>query len=97
MALLSTGVPIPLGVSKSTAQEVLNAVNDMMSIYYISDGKGGTTFEWPKDGTDFPVWKLNLYRNALDKFENVFSAEMSETATYFVPRKGIYNTGCACR
>jgi hypothetical protein len=35
---------------------------------------------------------MSMFRRALETFETVFSAEMGETATYFVPRKGIFYT-----
>jgi hypothetical protein len=90
--LLQDGAPVPLGVSKATAQAVLNALNGLWESFSVDDGEGGKKFEWPKEGVKIPSWKMNVYRHALEKFETVFSAEMSETATYFVPRRGIFYT-----
>lgn len=37
-------------------------------------------------------WSLYGVRHALEVFETVFRAEMRETATYYVPPRGIYST-----
>lgn len=91
-ALLERADPVPVGVCKASAVALYNSLTDLWSSFTVDDGNGGKTFAYPKDDTEFPGWKLNLYRNSLEKFETVFSAEMSETATYFVPRKGIFFT-----
>lgn len=92
LQVVNEGKPIPLGVCRPTAMAVLNAVKDLFDVYFVDDGQGGRKFEMPSETVAFPVWKLSLYRSALDSFETVFSAEMGEAATYFVPRKGIYFT-----
>lgn len=35
---------------------------------------------------------FDLLRGSIERFETIFSEEMRETATYFVPRRGIYST-----
>jgi hypothetical protein len=92
LTLLNEGKPIPLGVCRPNALALYNAVNELFDSFSVDDGEGGKKFDWPKEDTPFPSWRLNVYRNALDTFETVFSAEMGETATYFVPRRGIFNT-----
>jgi hypothetical protein len=90
--LVTKGDPIPLGVSKASAQALLEDLEHCFGNFHIDDGEGGKKFEWPKEGQTLPPWLFLAFRSSLDKFETVFSAEMAEAATYFVPRRGIFYT-----
>ena len=39
-----------------------------------------------------PEWQWGIVVSALERFETIFREELGETATYYVPRKGIYAT-----
>lgn len=61
--------------------------------FQMKDAEGKPSLRFP-DEKDPPVkeWELNWIRSAVGEFETVFAEEMRETATYFVPRRGIYHT-----
>lgn len=90
--LLKKGDPVPLGVSKQAGIALANAVEDLWQAFFVDDGQGGMKFEWPANGKKVQSWHMSSYRTALQTFETVFSAEMTEAATYFIPRKGIFFT-----
>lgn len=90
--LIDNGQPIPLGVSLPQAKALRDAVAYLNGQYMVDDGKGGKKWEWPKEDARFPTWMLGHYRRSLETFETVFGAEMTEAATYFIPRKGIFFT-----
>lgn len=91
---LIAGKPIPLGVSKQAAIELETALSSIHAQYFEttnSDGKIGMKF--PAEGDEpIPQWRWSPIISALARFETVFAAEMAETATYFVPRRGIFST-----
>ncbi|WP_314945930.1 hypothetical protein [Bradyrhizobium cosmicum] len=94
MEELITGQPIPIGISEGKARET---VRRMAALYnekfQVLDADGKPTLRFP-DEKEPPVneWELNWIRLAIKEFETVFAEEMRETATYFVPRRGIYHT-----
>jgi hypothetical protein len=91
---LIKGNPIPIGISLAKAKLVLERIRDLMdSRFQAKDEKGAPTIRFPEDG-DEPIagWSLDWLRTAIAEFETVFAEEMRETATYFVPRRGIYYT-----
>lgn len=86
--------PIPLGVSKSAAQ-ALHTQLDLIERAHFSEKtpNGGHEFALPSaDAAFVEGWRFDMWRRALETFETVFSAEMSETASYYIPRRGIYDT-----
>lgn len=90
--LVTKGDPIPLGVSKASAQTLLSHLNGCFDHFMVDNGEGGRKFQWPSDGDKMPSWLYVSFRFDLERFETIFSAEMTDTATYFVPRRGIFNT-----
>jgi hypothetical protein len=90
--LVTKGDPIPLGVSKASAQGLLTHLENCFSHFMVDDGQGGKKFQWPNDGDKVPGYLYFSFRFDLERFETIFSAEMGDAATYFVPRRGIYNT-----
>ncbi|HVW72671.1 MAG TPA: hypothetical protein VHC39_03450 [Rhizomicrobium sp.] len=88
------GQPVPLGVSRGKAQELLNALTSLIDgIYYEKDEQGNKTFKYPSPGEKMiQSWNWDHLASSLDKFETVFAEEMRDNATYYVPRRGIFNT-----
>jgi hypothetical protein len=94
MQNLTRGDPIPIGISGGKANDVLQRMNDLIERHFQKkDEKGEASIRFPED-TDPPInaWQLHWIRSAISEFETVFAEEMRETATYFVPRRGIYWT-----
>jgi hypothetical protein len=94
MQKLIKGDPIPLGVSLGKAQELLDRIDSLMdSRFRTKNEKGETVFRFPED-SDAPLnsWQVDWIKTSISEFETVFAEEMRETATYFVPRRGIYHT-----
>ncbi|MDP2355494.1 MAG: hypothetical protein Q8M31_05475 [Beijerinckiaceae bacterium] len=94
MNKLLAGDPIPLGVSSGKARELLNRIDSLMALRFSTkNDKGEPMLRFPEDG-DEPVnaWSVDWIKAAIREFETVFAEEMRETATYFVPRRGIYHT-----
>lgn len=92
---LLDGKPIPLGICRGKAAAFQEAMNTLFNEQYMTgkDAAGNPEFKFP-DESAAPVqgWQLNWIKRALADFETVFAEEMKETATYFVPRRGIYWT-----
>ncbi len=94
MEQLLQGKPIPIGISAAKAKLLLEAVDSIVaSRFYVVDAEGKTSLRFP-DASDAPIqgWNWNWLRSTIGDFETVFAEEMRETATYFVPRRGIYWT-----
>jgi hypothetical protein len=94
IANLIEGKPIPLGISRAKASELQTQIQSFMESFFHEDGPDGKrNFKFPKD-TDPPIpgWQWSWLKKALADFETVFAEEMRETASYFVPRRGIYWT-----
>ncbi|HYL34107.1 MAG TPA: hypothetical protein VEU53_13285 [Stellaceae bacterium] len=91
---LLQGKPVPLRTSRAAAEALLNYLKSIShDHFYKVDDKGESVFTFPSDD-DPPIeaWRWNYVRTLLTTFEHVFSAEMAESTTYFVPRRGIYFT-----
>jgi hypothetical protein len=91
---LSVGKPIPLGVSLKQAEALLKSLRGIEEdVFYKTDEDGSKTFRFP-DESDPPIseWKWSGMLKSLERFETVFREELAETATYYVPRKGIFST-----
>ena len=94
MENLIKGQPIPIGISRGKAQAVLERIDSLFdSRFRAKDEKGEASIRFPEDG-DEPIspWQIDWIKTVISEFETVFAEEMRETATYFVPRRGIYNT-----
>ncbi len=89
-------MPIPLGVSQRAAQQLAADIRQILDHhFYVTDESGKRTFKYPEDfPRDEPIasWWWNSFRATLLTFDTVFGAEMAETTTYWVPRRGIYHT-----
>lgn len=94
MNSLIEGRPFPLGISKKSAQAVGNAISELMKEFFTEENeRGEKNIRFPKDGDQLiPSWKVHHICTYLETFETVFSEEMKETATYFVPKRGIFDT-----
>lgn len=94
MQRLVKGEPIPIGVSLAKAQALLERIDSLMaSRFSKTNEKGETIMRFPEEA-DEPInlWSVDWIKTAISEFETVFAEEMRETATYFVPRRGIYHT-----
>jgi hypothetical protein len=91
---LVNGKPIPLGISRAKAVAFRDSLADLFHNRFTEDdGKGGRTVKFPDTNTP-PIqnWELWGIKRHLTEFETVFAEEMKETATYYVPRRGIFWT-----
>ena len=89
------GKPIPLGISRGKAVSFRDALESLWSRTFMTatDANGQPEFKYPEDSApNVQGWELSWIKRALGEFETVFAEEMKETATYFVPRRGIYWT-----
>ncbi|HEV2163084.1 MAG TPA: hypothetical protein VGR52_12745 [Stellaceae bacterium] len=91
---LLKGIPIPVGVCRNAARALSDAITDVIRATFFRKGDDGKMqFHLPADNADaIDEWKWNSIKSAITTFETVFSAEMREVATYFVPRREIYST-----
>jgi hypothetical protein len=78
--------PVPLGVSKASAEALLR---ELVGIFRDHFPEG----TWPDQSSPLiPSWKLSMLKSGIEKFETVFGEEMAGLATYCVPRRGIFDT-----
>lgn len=91
---LLRGVPIPLGVSKAAAVALNAEVSRLFDEHFRSEkGIRTSSLRFPDESdATIPPYYWSIIESSLSKFETVFAAEMAETTTYFVPRRGIFFT-----
>src|SRR6516164_3833184 len=91
---LLAGKPIPIGFSHGKAEAFSAQLRTIMSEYFETQNQQGErVLKFPDEKTvPIPAWRWWRVTRALGEFETVFAEEMKETATYFVPRRGIYFT-----
>ncbi|MBT5413667.1 MAG: hypothetical protein HOH66_06245 [Rhodospirillaceae bacterium] len=54
---------------------------------------GEESFQFPaENAAPIPNWQFDSWRQAVATFETVFSAEMAEATSYYIPKRGIYDT-----
>src|SRR6185437_12383080 len=94
MRALLSGKPIPIGVSTQKARELHNKLDALMDEHFMqTDEKGKRVLRYPDaDAPPIASWRISMLKTNITEFETVFAEEMRETATYFVPRRGIYYT-----
>jgi hypothetical protein len=88
------GQPMPLGVSRTSAQQLKEYIANIIdSKCRVPGPNGELQFKWP-DATEQPIYgySLKYLGSQIETFETVFREEMREAATYFVPMRGIYST-----
>jgi hypothetical protein len=88
---LLKGEPLPLGISKTATRELRDELNSIYETHFTSleDGKRKAAF--PDADKIIDSWEIYGITGKINKFETIFSTEMSESATYFVPSRGIYS------
>jgi HEPN domain len=94
MQRLLGGDPLPLGISSGKARELKDRIDNLMAQRFSTKNeKDETILQFPEDA-DEPIsgWAHDWIKTGIKDFETVFAEEMRETATYFVPRRGIYHT-----
>jgi hypothetical protein len=92
LASLLRGNPTPLGVSRTTAQQLHDQVEQLFDNNFQVDGEDGKkVLKWPDESTTIPAWHWQWMCQALERFETVFQEDMREAAAYVVPKRGIYS------
>ncbi|MBN8973933.1 MAG: HEPN domain-containing protein [Rhizobiales bacterium] len=94
METLIKGDPIPIGISSGKAQTLRERLDNVMKDRFeTTDQKGEKRIRFPEE-SDQPIagYMIDWIKSGITEFETVFAEEMRETATYFVPRRGIYWT-----
>lgn len=87
------GTPFPLGISRTAANEIRTVMQQIWNKHFVViNEKGAPEFHFPAQDTMIPSWEWGNIRTALERFETIFSAELGELTSYFVPRLGIYST-----
>lgn len=89
---LIDGTPIPLGVSKSAAEDLRDAISQLLEQHF-QDEQG--KFKFPigsETETAISGWQWSALRTTLGTFETIFRAEMGDAITYQIPERGIYST-----
>ncbi|MCA1457750.1 HEPN domain-containing protein [Bradyrhizobium sp. BRP22] len=91
---LLVGKPIPVGISAGKVRSALESIDAIFDARFQTKGADGAPVFRMPDPSDEPVvvWQMDWVRRTVAEFETVFAEEMRETATYFVPRRGIYHT-----
>ncbi len=92
---LLTGDPIPVGVSKTRVQAVVDRIKWVMDQYFKRENAQGVKeffYPGPDDETRIPSWVWSSLKTTVKELETVLSDEMREMATYYVPRRGIFWT-----
>jgi hypothetical protein len=90
---LLSGVPFPLGISRSAAQELRSELQSIANTSFATKDKSGRiVIRAPDSSIMVDSWETGSILHLLTKFETIFSTEMGELATYFVPQRGIYST-----
>lgn len=94
IADLLNGKPIPITVSSAKARAVAERISGIMDSHFrAKDDTGVSRIKFPDEkDSPIPSWIWDFLNDAVKEFETVFAEEMRETATYFVPRRGIYYT-----
>jgi hypothetical protein len=88
--LLRSDAPIRIGFAMTAARELAKEVDELYAAHFQDqDGK----FSYPENATTQKVhsWQTSDLRAAVQNFEAVLRAEMGQSATYAVPRRGIYD------
>lgn len=82
---------VDLRYSRPAAQALITEIDNVMSGYFqIKDEDGNTKFNIP-ERSDIPDYMLNFNPN-LRTFETNLAAEFREAPTYYVPKRGAYDT-----
>jgi hypothetical protein len=91
---LLSGDPVPLGISRATAESVKSMTNDLLEEHFAKPGPDGVrVVVFPTtDDPQLPEWHWSSLKYQLNRFETVFGEELATLATYFVPTRGIYST-----
>jgi hypothetical protein len=73
---------------------LFNAVGNLLNQhYFVLDEEGKSQFHFPPpNAAPIEGWWWKHLNQLREKFETIFSAEMTEMTTYWIPRRGIYFT-----
>lgn len=84
---LIEGRHIQLHLTRAPAQRLLDQLEQMFSKYF-----PGGDIPLENEAKQIPVWEFTSLITTATNFETVFSEEMQSAATYFVPRRAIFDT-----
>ena len=87
---LLKGEILPLGISKTATRELRAEIYSIYQRHFtVVDDNGQRKTKYPEEDAKIYEWDTFEIIAAMDKFETLFSTEMSESPTYFVHR-GVY-------
>jgi hypothetical protein len=86
------GSLFPLGISKGAAIELRKELQWIYDNNFVEIRDGRRVSRMPESSATVESWEVAGINRALAKFETIFSTEMGDLATYFVPQRGIYST-----
>lgn len=91
---LLRGDLLPIGVSRPAVEALKTQLESLSAEHFTAENSAGEPeFHMPSDGDPLiPGWRFDTWRSAVKTFETVFSAEMAEATTYYIPKRGIYDT-----
>lgn len=83
---------VSLKMSRRAADDLHARINGLMEKYfYTSDGENlDTEKDWNTEM--IPEWEISSLTGVFQRFEHILAAELRESATYFVPSRGIFET-----
>lgn len=91
--LLLSGNPISITVCRHAASDLKGSIDRIdRQYFYEQQDDGNWKFKWPGADAVIEPWQWSNLLNGITQFETIFGAEMSETTTYYVPRRGIFFT-----
>lgn len=89
-AALSQGKPVSLVYSKASLDALMAIANQIWNEFYVDDtGSVNFTADWQ---VQLPSYRVTGLKEAFRTFENNLAAELGRAATYYVPKRGIYDT-----
>jgi hypothetical protein len=83
-----------LEVSRKSAEVVAKRLTEIDETYFKEKNSDGKLVMRMPENDDEPIrsWHWDNLKSAVEAFKTVFSAEMAEATTYYVPRRGIFFT-----
>jgi hypothetical protein len=90
---LLKGEILPLGISKAATSELRAEIYSIYLTHFTTvDANGKRKSKYPEEDAKLYEWDTFGVIAKLAKFETLFSTEVGESPTYFVPSRGIYST-----
>jgi hypothetical protein len=90
--LLSADPQVRTEFSLAAAKEALDAIEIIDRLHFRDANSGSIIYPEGADSKIIEPWHLWRLTKAMQNFDSVFRAEMKVAATYWVPKRGTYNT-----